>query len=514
MSSILTGSYWTSLASSLVKTVRTYPRESLVAFAMSIAFSIAIADPENGVQKTALRTGMGLLLGIPISIASTVFHRSGKSNMIIDWLFTVLAVGASVWHAQYLNFDNADGIVEYTYLVVLVHLLVASAWVLRTDASTFWNANTSMFYRVLFALVFTSLLVTGLTTATAAVRLLFDLLTFTELEGYLTASAYGFFMTLFFLAEMPTRESSQREPIVPKLTIAFVQYVLVPLIAIFTSILYAYAIKLMTTSISTDMAVYVVWLAGTAIFASLLTWPLRRESQPLLKFVHRWLYPLMLPLLMMGLWSLWIRYTTEGIDQVGFTLGVLICIGLLTVVISIIIRTSDPRVPALVSLALFAVTSVGPLGVNSVVARYEAHNPKDQVEASPSDKRDDAPRGIENEQHITSFTGNGQWIVAFNSAPDDTLRTSDARITSSESGVIKIIRTNPADTVSFDLQPMLSKLKPQTDSVYPPITASSVSGKRATLQCFNIGPKYSMDSNGKGARRRIGNVMGLVVVSE
>lgn len=514
MSSILTGSYWTSLASSLVKTVRTYPRESLIAFAMSIAFSIAIADPENGVQKTALRTGMGLLLGISISIASTVFHRSGKINTIIDWLFTVVAVGASVWHAHYLNFDNADGIVEYTYLVVLVHLLVASAWTLRTDASTFWNSNTSMFYRVLFALVFTSLLVTGLTTATAAVRILFGLLTFTELEGYLSAFAYGFFMTLFFLAEMPTRESSQREPIVPKLTIAFVQYVLVPLIAIFTSILYAYAIKLMTTSISTDMAVYVVWLAGTAIFASLLTWPLRNESQPLLKFVHRWLYPLLLPLLGMGLWSLWIRYSTEGVDQVGFTLGVLTSIGLLTVIVSMITRTSDPRIPTLVSLTAFAITSVGPLGINAVVHRSESHRPKDEGSTAANGKSGDLPAGLDNEPHMTSFTGNGQWVVAFNCSPDDTLRSADARITSSDRGIIKLVRYQPADTVYFDLQPMLVKLDRQKDSVYPRIFAASVSGKRATLQCMNIGPKFSMNDNGKDARRRIGNVMGLVVISE
>jgi hypothetical protein len=77
----------------------------------------------------------------------------------------------------------------------------------------------------------------------------------------------------------------------------------------------------------------------------------------------------MFPLLMMGVWSLWVRYTTEGIDHAGFTLGVFTSIGLLTIVLSIVLRNTDPRIPALVSLITFAITSIGPLGVNAVMHR-------------------------------------------------------------------------------------------------------------------------------------------------
>ncbi|MBM4178767.1 MAG: hypothetical protein FJ211_05485 [Ignavibacteria bacterium] len=139
MASIRTGSYWTSLGAVLVKTVRAYLRESLIAFAMSIALSIAIADPMNGVQQDAIRTGMGLTLGIAISIGSTVLYRSGRINAITDWAFATLAVAATTWHAQFLNFDNADGIVEFVYLLVLAHVFAASAWSVRIDANTFWN---------------------------------------------------------------------------------------------------------------------------------------------------------------------------------------------------------------------------------------------------------------------------------------------------------------------------------------------------------------------------------------
>lgn len=508
MTSILTGSYWSSLGAALIKTIRTYPRESLIAFVLSIALCVAVADPENGVEKTAIRTSMGLALGIAISIGSTVLYRSGKINAITDWLFASLAVTASTWHAQYLNFDNADGIVEYVYLLVLVHVFAASAWSVSTSVSTFWNANTSMFYRILFAFVFTSLLVTGLTTATAAIRVLFGLLSYIELEGYLTAFAYGFFMTLFFLAEMPTHESSRRESIVPKLTISFVQYVLVPLVAIFTAILYAYAVKLLTTSISTDMAVYVVWLTGSAILASLLTWPLRNEPKPLLKFVHTWLYPLMLPLLMMGLWSLWTRYTTEGIDHVGFTLGVLTSVGLLTVVISMALRRTDPRIPAIVSLVVFALTSVGPFGVNAVVDRSQQDRAATAAEKSNQGNGGGLPPALDDQPEIAAYTNVDRWVVAFSCSVDDTLKTSDAMVVCNDKGQFTAVHNGLKDTVRFNIREVLSQIKPG-DTLYKPVTVMVGSQRKATLICSSI-TTYSGELDEKTAPRTIGQIRGSV----
>lgn len=489
MSSILTGSYWTSLGASLVKTIRTYPRESLIAFAMSVAFSVAVADPSDDIQQTAIRTGMGLLLGISISIASTVLSRSGSIHTIIDWSATAIAIGATTWYTQYLNFKNGDGIIEYTYLLVFVHLVAVSVWAVRTDASTFWNANTAMFNRANLAFVFTTLLVTGLGTAASAIRILFGLLTFSELEGYLAVFAYGFFMTLFFLAEMPTHEGSRREPIVSKLTITFVQYALVPLIAIFTAILYAYAIKLITTSISTDMAGFVLWLVGPAILASLLTWPLRNEPKPLLKFVHTWLYPLMFPLLMMGVWSLWTRYTTEGVDHVGFTLGVLTSIGLLTVVISMSLRRTDPRIPALVSLAVLACTSVGPLGVNAVVERSQQVRPKESHSLATVNviQRDigGLPAALDNEVEVASYNNGDRWIITFTCGAGDTLTTSDATVTCNAKGLVTAFHKGMRDTVRFDISEVLSRIS-SSDSLYKPLTVLVGKERKATILCSSI----------------------------
>jgi hypothetical protein len=493
----------------MIATVRSYPRESFIGLAMSVAFCIAIADPSNGIQQDAIRTGMGLALGIAISIGSSVLYRSGTINALIDWLFTVAAVGAATWHAQYLNFDNADGIVEYAYLVVLVHLFAACAWMVRTDARTFWNANTSMFYRILFAIVFTFLLVTGLTTATSAVRLLFGLLAYNELEGYLTVFAVGFFMTLFFLAEMPTHERERRESIVPKLTITFVQYVLVPLIAIFTVIFYAYAVKLLTTSISTDMAHYVVWLTGTSILASLLTWPLRTEQKPLLKFLHTWLYPLMFPLLMMGVWSLWVRYTTEGIDHAGFTLGVFTSIGLLTIVLSIVLRNTDPRIPALVSLITFAITSIGPLGVNAVMHRSQGDHAKVVSTGPNASNTTGLPEALTEQPNIASSTTDDHWFVSFSVDAGDTLSTSDATVTCTEQGMVTVYHRGMKDTVQFKISDVL-KSTSKTDTLYKPLTITLPNNRRATLLCSSIST-WRGEPGDTSSKRTLSQVRGAVM---
>ncbi|MBU3679753.1 MAG: DUF4153 domain-containing protein [Candidatus Kapabacteria bacterium] len=507
MSAILTSAYWRGLAISLLRTVRDFPAESLIGIAMAICFGLGV-EANGDIRRTALRTGMGLVLALCGSIASTILRRAGRINVPTDMAITAVIGTVGVWHSQSLNFDDASGVVEYAYLVIAAHLLVALAWTTYGTTDRFWVGTTTMFGRMTLAQLFTSLLTSGLTMAVGAVRILFGWMEWSWFEVYLTTFAYSSFMTLFFLSGLPTEERLSARPEVPKITLAFVKYVLAPLIAVFTLILYGYSVKLLSTEMSESMVLYGVILSGVSILAALLSWPLRDDTSPLWQFMHRWLYPLLLPLLLMGAWSLSMRISIEGIDRFTFTLGVLESIAVITIVASLALRTRDPRIPALVSFVVFGLTSVGPIGVNTVVARWSATHPK-VIATDESAEVGGVPTAPESLAGISTYNTDERWITTF-SYQERPILSDQARIDVNDEGILEVIHFGFKDTLRFDIPALLRKTA-KNDTILPPMTAYNRNGtRRATLIVSDIAVYIVTTDTTTQDRRRLTRLQGTV----
>lgn len=507
MSAILTSVFWRDLAATLVRTIRDFPTESVIGLAMAISFGLS-AEGGDDIRRSALRTGLGLILALCASIASTIVRRSGRINVATAVVITAGVAAAGIWHAQSLNFDDVSGIAEYAYLVVAAHLLVAVSWMTYTSADRFWIGSTTTFGRIIVAQLFTGLLLSGLTLAVGAVRILFGWLTWSWFEVYLTSFGYSLFMTLFFLSGMSSEERLSTKPDVPKITLAFVKYVLAPLIAVFTLILYGYAVKLLSTQISEDMILYGVILSGVSILASLLTWPLRHDALPLWQFIHRWLYPLLLPLLLMGAWSLWAKITIDGIDRYTFTLGVLESIAVITIVTSLVLRSRDPRIPALVALVVFSVTSVGPFGINTVVARWVASHPKVIAKEELQDAGG-MPPGPSRLVGIATYSTVDRWMTTF-SYIEEPLRSHEASLDVDDEGMLRVIHFGFNDTLRFNIPELLSR-SGKGDTTLPPLTVYSRNGaRRATLVVSRVSTYILTTDTTSPGKRNLSNLQGAI----
>jgi uncharacterized membrane protein len=507
MSSILTSTFWRELSVTLLRTVREFPSESLIGLAMAISFGLGV-ESEGDVRRTALRTAMGLVLALCGSIASTIVRRSGRINAVTAVVITVGIAVAGLWHAQSLNFEDASGITEYAYLVIAAHLLVAASWLSYGSADRFWIGCTTMFGRIVVAQLFTGLLLSGLTMAVGAVRILFGWLEWSWFETYLTSFGYSFFMTLFFLSGMPSEDRISTKPDVPKITLAFVKFVLVPLIAVFTLILYGYAVKLITTGMSEDMVLYGVILSGVSILASLLTWPLRNDALPLWQFLHRWLYLLLFPLLLMGAWSLFVKISIDGIDRYTFTLGVLESIAIITIVTSLVLRSRDPRIPALVALIVFAATSVGPFGINSVVGQWVASHPKVVAKEDLQDA-DGMPPGPSELVGIATYSTVDRWVTTF-SYIEEPLRSNEASLDVDDQGMLRVIHAGFKDTLHFNIAALLRR-SAKGDTTLPPITAYSRNGtRRATLMVSRVSTYILTTDTTSPGKRKLSNLQGAI----
>jgi len=179
---------------------------------------------------------------------------------------------------------DGPGIIWIRWLLLLaaLHFFVAvSAYFWRPENSGFWQFNRKLFLRFCLATLYTGVLVAGLESALLSADKLFQL-KIEKAYGDLFFVMVGVFHPAFFLAGVPTDFSAlNSDTQYPKGLKAFTQFALAPLVAVYTAILYAYAIKIVLARSWPHgwVALPVLLLSGIGIFAFLLLSPLRTRSE-------------------------------------------------------------------------------------------------------------------------------------------------------------------------------------------------------------------------------------------
>jgi hypothetical protein len=167
-----------------------------------------------------------------------------------------------------------------------------------------------MFSRFALSSIFTGIIAIGLGMAIGAIQLLFGVFEDGKFIGEVLITVCGIFHILFFFAGTPT-ELNQGSWVVdpPKAFRILVQYILVPLVVLYLSILYIYLAKilLMFDLPKGNVSIWILVFCTLGILTILLAEPFRNmESNWVGKFAKIF-YWLMLPLLVM----LWIAICTR-----------------------------------------------------------------------------------------------------------------------------------------------------------------------------------------------------------
>jgi Domain of unknown function (DUF4153) len=173
--------------------------------------------------------------------------------------------------------------------------------------STFWLFNHRLWLGALLALAGGVLLGAGLSAIHATLNLLFGLdLSSRWLERIWTVSL-GFVAPVSFLAFAPRRFNDkiterEEQDFTMRAAAALVKFVLVPLLLVYTAILYAYAVKIALAwelPKGTLAAMVVAYLFVGAV-TLLLGFPSRDEGGPLLRFFWRhWVLLVALPVVLL-----------------------------------------------------------------------------------------------------------------------------------------------------------------------------------------------------------------------
>lgn len=257
----------------------------------------------------------GLFLGIPIHYSAVIAKECSTSHRIKPWMFIgfgIVVHGLIITHLQLSSdFPEIALMTICIFYFITSHLLASFLpFLLGMRKDLFWNFNQWMFSRFALSSIFTGIIAIGLGLAIGAIQLLFGMFEDGRFIAEVLITVCGIFHILFFFAGTPT-ELNQGNWVVdpPKPFRILVQYILVPLVVLYLSILYIYLAKILFTFDlpKGNVSVWILVFCTLGILSILLAEPFRKVESNWVGKLTKIFYWLMLPLLVM----LWIAICTR-----------------------------------------------------------------------------------------------------------------------------------------------------------------------------------------------------------
>ena len=304
----------------------------IAAISAVVAIEIDHQDNQFLVTKLAFAGCLGISLMFGIKMLS---QRIGKG-----FLLEILGAAFLVWFYFYLpnsekQFTEVNGFVIFA-LVILSHLFVSfSGFLNKKPELNFWQFNKNLFINIFLTGVFTGVLVLGVVLAILAVEKLFDF----NFNDNLYPKTILFLAILgstfiFLIFNDKGIFQLEKDGSYPQILKFFTQFVLIPLLLIYVTILYFYAGKILIKwELPRGWVSYLILIYSVVgILALLLVHPLKEESaKSWVKVFSKIFYYTLIPLLVLLFVAIFTRILEYGYTEPRYFV-LLLAIWLTTVV--------------------------------------------------------------------------------------------------------------------------------------------------------------------------------------
>ena len=318
-------------------------------------------------------------LGIPLFIVLTVF--SERRKLTKTGTIILQAVGVVLLAAYYFTLpagfiEQPQQSIRFTVLTVALHFLVAFLPFIGKDQITeFWQYNKTLFLRFLISALYSAVMFIGLFIALAAADKLFAMEIKYERYFQLWIFLVGIFNTWCFLSGIPERDEQLDQHVAfPRGLKVFVQFVLLPLVGVYSAILFAYELKIIIEWNLPKgwVSQLVLWYAVVGILSMLLLYPLRQltENRWIQRYIT-WFFRGMVPLLVMLFVAIIRRISDYGITEARYYV-LAMSVGLTIVCVYFIVsRIKDIRIIPMVLFVIGIVSAFGPWSASDISLRSQ-----------------------------------------------------------------------------------------------------------------------------------------------
>lgn len=355
-------------------------------------------------------------LGMNLFLALSLFSERKGHSLVLKCALQAMALGLAVGYyftlPEFKNMTITDAS-RYALFNIGLHLFVSFApFIGRGEVNGFWQFNKNLFLRFLLSALYSAVLYLGLALAILAVDQLFNVHVKGERYAELWICMAGIFNTWFFLSGIPVElDELETQTDYPKGLKVFTQFVLLPLVAIYLLILYAYGTKILIQwQLPKGWVSYLVNAFSVfGILSLLLIFPIRNDDEnKWMKIFSNWFYRALFPLIILLGAAIGKRVFEYGITENRYF--VLIVALWLTGVASYFLLSKRNNIKVIpVSLCLIAfLSSFGPWGAfgvseRSQVTRLEKLLIKENILVDGKIKKASDALSVESRQQITSI---------------------------------------------------------------------------------------------------------------
>lgn len=327
---MLNASALKSIKDKAIITVRRFPLPILIASTAACCLIWLIDSKERDQYfHNMIHFVLTLSLALPAFTGLCFFNERSKHPLYLQLLGQVILVilGAWYYYSIPVSFGERDA-ARHAILILSMHLWVAFAPFVRyREIQGFWQYNKYLFIRFLTATLYSGVLFGGLALAIFAVDQLFDVRIDEDNYARLWVLIATVFNTWFFLSDLPEDlDALDQSMDYPNGLRLFTQFVLLPLVTIYLSILYVYMFKIILSSNWPKgwVSYLVIGFSTAGILALLLVWPLQSNDRfKWIKAYVKYFFMALFPLILMLAFAIYIRVKDYGITENRYFIMVL-----------------------------------------------------------------------------------------------------------------------------------------------------------------------------------------------
>lgn len=346
-----------------------YPITAILSITLMIILIIQNERNIDGIYETemlrrlAMTAAIGMLASISLKHLQERFWQN-KSSLIIVAPPTVLIMGL-----YYFFFtEEMTRINTVRFVGLILTLIITIFYTLKLKENEDYEPYViRIFYGFFITVLYSGVLYFGISAIIFTINALFD----AEIDGkwffYFFLMVTFIFGALMFLSKLPKKDESYKEYNYSKALKILLLYIVIPLITIYTGILYVYFIKILVTQEWPRGLVsnLVLWYAVVSAAVIFFITPILEENK-VAQLFRTWFPRILLPILPMMFVSIGKRIMQYGVTENRYFV-VLLGIWVLLIMIYFIAKKRLSNIFIPVSLSIFALVSIlGPLSAFSV----------------------------------------------------------------------------------------------------------------------------------------------------
>lgn len=314
-----------------------YPLVLTLAFIAAVSSVVAINLDHETNQFLATKLAFTGCLGISLLFGIKMLsQRIGK-----EFILEIIGILFLVFFYFYLPDSEKKFTENYAFVIIpvyiLSHLFVSfSGFLNKKSEINFWQFNKNLFINIFLTVIFTGVLVGGVMLAVLAVDKLFDInfdyRIYPKTLLFLSIFGSSFIFLLFTDRGLQQLEKDGNYPQILKF---FTQFILIPLLLIYTIILYFYSAKILINwELPRGWVTYLVLAYSiVGILALLLVHPLKdNAAKSWVKIFSKIFYFTLIPLLVLLFIAIFTRILEYGYTEPRYYV-LLLALWLTTVVL-------------------------------------------------------------------------------------------------------------------------------------------------------------------------------------